>query len=29
MDGEKEENIYWVLIMNSIFLPLQGWFNFL
>jgi hypothetical protein len=29
MDGEKEANIYWVLVMNAALLPLQGWFNLL
>lgn len=29
MNGEKEADIYWVLILNSALLPLQGWFNLL
>jgi len=29
MDGEKEADIYWLLVMNAALLPLQGWFNFL
>lgn len=29
MDGEKESDIYPVLLMNSLLLPLQGWFNVL
>lgn len=29
LNGEKEQNIYPVLLMNSILLPLQGFFNVL
>jgi hypothetical protein len=29
VDRDEESEIYWILVANSILLPLQGWFNLL
>jgi hypothetical protein len=29
VDRDDESEIYWILVANSLLLPLQGWFNLL